>query len=794
MTKFFYLSFTCLLALSLTVLNISCSGRGGAVSDDEIAVTWDDTLMTVADFKDKMLVRFSTESSARKKTLDERFSILDEYVMRAIKIAEGYRLGFHEREDIRKSWDDAVERAASEKLYDSKVIDSFVTDKMLKDFFEKNQIEVRCRHILITMSDDVKGKDTLKYWNRINEAWEKAKKGEDFKRLVREYSEDKSIANQDYGDLGFFKWGKMVDEFQDAAWALKPGEISKPVRTRYGYHLIQMIETRPTGLEFNTSHILVKVTKRAAPAETTVAWERANMILEEAKKKGADFEKLARRYSEDNKTWVNGIVGWIPRGSMPSEYWDYALNMKKGEIGGPARTYKGYHIIKVNDIRVAESSLDDKETEKKIKSSIARVYRDTVNTISENYLANVKKQFNMKYDSNVVKKVLKKLSNKNVPENVNMFSTFTPEERELLIVTDDLGGLKVQALVDQYGDHRFPIEYDDTDGWLESLIEPILLPKYLSTIAKQEGYYDDPDVLADAKKAIENAILPEVEKELIFNKATPSEKEVEEYFNSHKEEFVEAATARVYEILVDDKQLADDMRARIDKGEKISTLARRYSQRKDAQRKGGKLGPFTVEKYGPVSQAAFELEIGQVAGPIKVGNMYSVIELIEKNPVVEKTLDEVRRQIESNMRFERQKDLKEAWENELRKEYNVQVNEDIIERVWPIIDQLPEELEAERKGWQKERAEEAKKAARKAQEDQIKVKLRPGTEQEYTTKDGKQVKLKIGEPRYIDKDGNEIPSSEANVKLTPKGRIEKKDADNKAPKISITPKTKSSGK
>ncbi|NQU06232.1 MAG: peptidylprolyl isomerase, partial [Calditrichaeota bacterium] len=448
MPKFYYLVLSCLLAAVMIVANVGCSGGGGKVSDDETAVSWGDTLMTVADFKAKMLVRFSTESSAMKKPLKERFSILDEYVMRAIKIQEGYRLGFHEREDIRKSYDDAMERTASENLYNSKVIDSFVSEQMLKDFFEHSRIEVRCRHILVEMNEDVKGRDTLEYWNRINEVWKESKKGVDFKRLVRKYSEDESIARSMHGDLGFFKWGKMVDEFQDAAWVLKPGEVSIPVRTRYGYHLIQMIETRPIGLEVNTSHILVKVTKRAAAAETTAAWERAKMILEEAQKSGADFEKLARRYSEDKKTWVNGIVGWIPRGSMPSDYWDLALTMKKGEINGPARSYKGYHIIKVNDIRVIDKSLDDKEALRKVKSAIARVYRDTINVLSENYLTSVKNQFKMKYDAKVVKKVLKKLSNKSAPQNINLFSTFSPEERELLIVTDDLGGLKVQELVD----------------------------------------------------------------------------------------------------------------------------------------------------------------------------------------------------------------------------------------------------------------------------------------------------------------------------------------------------------
>ena len=211
------------------------------------------------------------------------------------------------------------------------------------------------------------------------------------------------------------------------------------------------------------------------------------------------------------------------------------------------------------------------------------------------------------------------------------------------------------------------------------------------------------------------------------------------------------------------------------------------------------MGPFTKDQYGPVSRKAFELEKGEIAGPVKAGELYSIIQLIETTPEKVKTLDEVRRQLESNMRFERQKDLKNAWVDELKAYYNVEVNKSIIKRVWPIIQPLPESLEAERKVWQNERREAGKLAARKAKEDQIKVKLRPGTEQEYTTKDGKRVTLKIGEPRYVDKDGKEVDASKSNIRLTPKGKLEKKGEKSgkksKAPKISITPKKKSgSGK
>lgn len=797
MTKHFIYTLTMVLSLALTIVLTGCTTGGGKVSDDEIAVSWADTSMTVADFKDKMLVRFSTESRAKKKPLEERFQILNEYVVRALKIAEGYRLGFAQREDIRKNYNDALDRTASEKLYNQKVRDSFITDEMIKDFWEHDRYEVRCRHILVEMNEDVKGRDTLSYLKRINEVYEKAKAGERFEKLVRKYSDDKSIESSMYGDLGFFKWGKMVDEFEEAAWKLEPDEISAPVRTRYGYHIIKMLEKRSRGLEVNTSHIMVKLNRRAAPAETTAAWERASMILEEAKKPGADFSELARRYSEDKKTWVNGIVGWIPRGSMPSDYWEKALAMKIGEIDGPVKSYKGYHIIKVNDTRIKEDSLDDPEVLESVKSSIARVYRDSINARSENYLASVKERFTMKYNRDVVRLLLRKLGDKNIPQNINIFGTLKPDERELLVVNDNMGGLKVQKLVDQYGDHRFPMEFEDSEEWIESLVEPILLPLYLSEIAKEEGFLDDPEVLADGKKAIENAMLPSVEQEMVFNKATPTEEEVKNHYKNNIKEFTEAPTATIYEIMVDDKQLADDLKARIDKGEKISKLAKRYTQREKAKRKNGKLGPFTKDQYGPVSRKAFELERGEITEPVKAGKLYSIIQLIETTPENVKTLDDVRRQIESNIRFERQKELKNVWVDELKKYYNVQVNESVIKRVWPIIEPLPEALEAERKVWQNERKEAGKRAARRAKEDQIKVKLQPGTVQEFTTKDGKQVKLKIGEPRYVDKEGKEIDASKSNIKLTPKGKLEKKgeqsDTKNKAPKISIKPK-KGSGK
>lgn len=777
---------------------VGCS-RQLEVSEDDLVATWGDTAMTVANFKERMLLRHRNEAAASQQPYSERMSILTEYCERDLKLLEGRRLGYDKRHDVQKAARDAIERRAVDLLYNKEIRDRFITRQMLEDFYNKDQWEVRARHILISIPEGIKGKDTLTYWQRIKEVHDKAVGGENFENLVVRYSEDESVDPKFRGDLGYFNWGKMVDEFQEAAWKLeKPGDISPIVRTRYGYHIIQLIAKRPSDLQVRTSHILVSVTRRADPAETTAAWERAKMVLEEARKPGADFAQLARRYSEDDKAWVNGDLGWLPRGSMPTEYWETALEMQPGDIAGPIRTYKGYHIIKATDRRVERAPLDDYEMSERIYSRLNRIYRDTLQSIAEVFLDSVMQSYNMRYNDSAVKLLLRKLNDSTSPDGMNRFSLLTAEERAMNIVDDNLGGIPIDTLAQMYGDHRFPPNYRNDVEFIKEMLDPILIPRYLSAMAREKGFFDHPEAIKDGKRALDNAILPEVEKDMVFNKATPTDDKVEEYYKKNIDKFRTAATATAWEIMIDSKQLADELLQRIKEGENISKLARRYSLRERAQRTGGKLGPFTMDQYGSVSREAFKLQEGEVAGPIKLGDMYVIIQLIEKTPEKIRPLEEVRSQIEGDLRIEQQRSIQQAWVAELRKFYNFKVYEDRVRAVWPILEQLPEPMVEERKVWKEDRRLVAEKARRKAEEDRIRLRLQPGSEQTFQ-RDGKEIKVKIGEPRYVDKDGNEVKSTDSNVKLTPKGKVEtttpKKseatgNASSKKPTLKIEPVTK----
>lgn len=143
-----------------------------------------------------------------------------------------------------------TESLAIQKLIDQEVASKVkIADKEVKAYYEANKDEfavpeqIHARHILIKVepdADDAKKAEALK---KIKMVQEKLKKGADFVELANKYSEGPS--SKTGGDLGYFSRGQMVEAFDNAAFALKPGKVSDIVETRFGYHLIKVEDRKP---------------------------------------------------------------------------------------------------------------------------------------------------------------------------------------------------------------------------------------------------------------------------------------------------------------------------------------------------------------------------------------------------------------------------------------------------------------------------------------------------------------------------------------------------------------------
>jgi peptidyl-prolyl cis-trans isomerase C len=124
-----------------------------------------------------------------------------------------------------------------------------VADKEVKAYYDKypsffkKPEQVRARHILIKVDPKADSKEKAEAHKKIEDIQHKLQKGEDFEALAKEFSQCPSAANG--GDLGSFGRGQMVKPFEEAAFALKPGEVSDIVETRFGYHLIEVMDKKP---------------------------------------------------------------------------------------------------------------------------------------------------------------------------------------------------------------------------------------------------------------------------------------------------------------------------------------------------------------------------------------------------------------------------------------------------------------------------------------------------------------------------------------------------------------------
>jgi len=147
------------------------------------------------------------------------------------------------KDDIKKGM--TIEKFIVERFVDK----TTVPEKEIKAYYEshlnlfKQPEQVKASHILIKVESKAKESEKEDALKKIRDIQKKQVKGDDFAKLAKEYSQGPSNAKG--GDLGYFKRGQMVPAFEEVAFKLKPGEVSDIVKTRFGYHLIKVVDKKP---------------------------------------------------------------------------------------------------------------------------------------------------------------------------------------------------------------------------------------------------------------------------------------------------------------------------------------------------------------------------------------------------------------------------------------------------------------------------------------------------------------------------------------------------------------------
>jgi len=255
-----------------------------------------------------------------------------------------------------------------------------VNEETIKNVYKRMQTNVRASHILLRLGDNPSPADTLAVFQKATEIREAILNGEySFAQAATRFSEDPSARDMDMGngrpprkgnkgDLGFFSVFDMVYPFEEAAFNLEKGEISKPVRTRFGYHLILLTNKISAIGQAKAAHIFIKNSKPAALDSAKVRIDDLYAQIQA----GKAFEDIVLQYSDDKGSKEKGgELPWFAANRMVPEFIAEISKMKIGDVSEPIKTRYGWHIIKFLDQRpIGDFEKEKKEIKEKLKRDV----------------------------------------------------------------------------------------------------------------------------------------------------------------------------------------------------------------------------------------------------------------------------------------------------------------------------------------------------------------------------------------------------------------------------------------
>ena len=340
-----------LLALFLFCIKVSAQ-----LNSEEVLFTIQDKPIYASEF---IKVYNKNLNLVEDESQNDLNSYLTLFINYKLKIKEAYSLGLQNKASYKRELDGYKRELAENFINDTKV-----TEDLVKEAYDRISNEVKVSHILVRLPENASPQDTLVAYNNIVKLRNRALK-EGFDKVRKEVHNGQTVFGE---DLGYFSAFKMVYPFESAAYNTNVGDISRPFKTRFGYHILKVYDKRKSRGEITVAHIMVA--NKPDDSISNSSETRINDIYKKTQQ-GEDFGALAKQFSEDPSSANKG--GKLPPfsgGQLSSQVFeDTALSLKNiGDISKPIKTKYGWHIIKLLNKKPIQPFQDMRpELEMKVK-------------------------------------------------------------------------------------------------------------------------------------------------------------------------------------------------------------------------------------------------------------------------------------------------------------------------------------------------------------------------------------------------------------------------------------------
>jgi peptidyl-prolyl cis-trans isomerase SurA len=589
-------------------------------------------------------------------------SYLDQFVTYKLKVADAVNNGY----DTTKAFKNEL-NGYRNQLAQNYLSDPETKEKLLRKMYERSLTEVNAWHILVSCAPDAIPEDTLFAWDKALDIRERIISGESFEQAARSTSDDKSV-NINKGNLGYFSVFQMIMPFEDAAYRLKEGQISMPVRTSFGYHIIKVADRRPSKGKVKVAHIM----KAAPPGISDTAAKRAEKEIFEIYDQlidGNSFSDLASSRSDHKESALSGgEMNWFGTGEITGDFSEAAFSIARpGDFTKPVRTVYGWHIIKLLEKKAPGSFEENRSflearlnqsylnslSKKALVDKLKKEYRFRINQAALKWFINNTDTLILKgisrYDrSSMPSGTFYSFANKNI--STREFASFI-EKRRSGNIAEDPENFILKLIEIRASNHI--LDYENS----------ILEKKY-------------PDFRYLINEFHDGILLFEISEDKIWNVVRNDSSGLENYYEKHKNNYLtpRGIEAKIYTLKDPEglNQLKKSYKKYSGKKDPDRKLLKRFNKQGDSLIQivdgkwfeGGDLGPDIIDRHQGVHQTVMN----------GFPSLVVVKAIIAPEPL---PLKDVKEQLLTGY----QAYLESEWIKQLKAKYNVKTDKAVLEEI-----------------------------------------------------------------------------------------------------------------
>ncbi len=587
---------------------------------------------------------------------------LEQFIAFKLKVADAIEQGY----DTTKAYKEELDGYRNQ-LAQSYLTDPDIKEKLLRKAYQRSLSEVNASHILISCSPDASPEDSLKAYKKAIDIRERIVRGEPFEQVAKATSDDKSVLING-GNLGYFSVFQMITPFEEAAYTLKPGTVSLPVRTPYGYHVMKVSDVRPSKGKIRVAHIM----KSAPPGsddQTVRKAEREISNIYTRLKNGEPFRKMASENSDHKESAVNGgEMNWFGAGEIISDFAEAAFSLKDtGEYTKPVRSVYGFHIIKLLD-KKAPGSYEESRSflESKLNQS------NLISLGKKSFIERLKKEYNFRINPAVrewfykntdtlIIQGISKYNPRNIPSgNIYSFASKNLSAKEFAAYLEKRGNMVIT---------KNPEYYIETS--LESIASDEIMKFENSVLEKKY-----PDFRYLMNEFHDGILLFDISSKNVWNKVQEDTTGLQNYYEVHKKEYLSKRSidAKIYTL-------------REPEGAKrLMSAYRKFSRKSGTDNR--LMAKFNLKGDTLLSIKETILTSGEDADIDKIDwtrglhsltkNGYpTLVNILKVNEPVPLPLNEVQADMISGY----QDWLTEEWIKQLKKKYTVKIEKEVFDEV-----------------------------------------------------------------------------------------------------------------